>query len=71
MQQSLFYGDGGGYDHPGTYSALDDHEERFNQKIPIRTVIPSNLGFRPLQISDSEKRKASIKLLNDVGRESW
>ena len=37
----------------------------------IRTVIPPNLGFRPLQESDSEKRKANIKLLNDVGREKW
>jgi len=66
-----FYGDAGGYDHPGTYLALDNHEKRFNQTTPIRTVIPPNLGFRPLQESDSEKRKANIKLLNDVGREKW
>ena len=37
----------------------------------IRTAIPPNLGFRLLQGSDSEKRKANIKLLNDVGREKW
>lgn len=66
-----FYGDVGGYDHPGTYSALDNHEKRFNQKTPIRTVIPPNLGFRLAQINDSEKRKANIKLFNDVGREKW
>jgi hypothetical protein len=66
-----FYGDAGGYDHPGTYAALDNHEQRFNQTIPIRTVIPPNLGFRSLQESDSEKRKANIKLLNDIGREKW
>ena len=34
-------------------------------------MIPLNLGFRPLQASDSEKRKANIKLFNDVGREKW
>lgn len=66
-----FYGDSGGYDHPGTYAALDNHEQRFNQTIPILTVIPPNLGFRPEQISDSGKRKGNIKLLNDVGREKW
>lgn len=66
-----FYGDSGGYDHPGTYATLDNNEQRFNQTIPIRTVIPPNLGFRSLQESDSEKRKANIKLLNDVGREKW
>ena len=66
-----FYGDAGGYDHPGTYAALDNHEQRFNKRTLIRTVIPPNLGFRSLQESDSEKRKSNIKLLNDVGRESW
>ncbi len=66
-----FYGDAGGYDHPGTYSALDNHEKRFNQRTPIRTVIPPNLGFRSEQESDSEKRKANIKLLKDVGRSTW
>ena len=66
-----FYGDAGGYDHPGTYSALANHEQRFSQTTPIRTAIPPNLGFRSAQISDSEKRKANIKLLNDVGREKW
>ncbi len=66
-----FYGDAGGYDHPGTYATLDNHELRFNQTMPIRTVIPSNLGFRSLQENDSEKRKGNIKLLNDVGREKW
>ena len=66
-----FYGDAGGYDHPGTYAALDNHEQRFSQTTPIRTVIPPNIGFRSAQISDSEKRKANIKLLNDVGREKW
>ena len=66
-----FYGDAGGYDHPGTYSALDNHEQRFNQTMPIRTVIPPNLGFRSLQENDSDKRKGNIKLLNDVGREKW
>jgi hypothetical protein len=70
-QIDTFYGDSGGYDHPGTYAALDNHEERFNQRTPIRTVIPPNLGFRLLQESDSDKRKANIKLLNDVGREKW
>ncbi len=64
-----FYGDAGGYDHPGTYAALDNHEQRFIQTTPIRTAIPPNLGFRSLQESDSEKRKANIKLLNDVKRE--
>ncbi len=34
-------------------------------------MIPPNLGFRSLQESGSEKRKANIKLLNDVGREKW
>ncbi|MES2608418.1 MAG: transposase [Pseudomonadota bacterium] len=24
-----FYGDSGGYDHPGTYDALDTHETQF------------------------------------------
>jgi hypothetical protein len=66
-----FYGDAGGYDHPGTYAALDEHEKRFSQKTPIRTVIPPNLGFRSAQESDSEKRKSNIKLLNNVGREKW
>ena len=66
-----FYGDAGGYDHPGTYAARDDREQRFNQATPIRTVIPPNLGFRSLQESDSEKRKGNIKLLNDVGRSTW
>ena len=66
-----FYGDSGGYDHPGTYAARDDHEQRFNQATPIRTVILPNLGFRSAQISDSEKRKGNIKLLNDVGRSTW
>ena len=66
-----FYGDAGGYDHPGTYVALDNHEQRFNQMIPVRTLIPPNLGFRSLQENDSEKRKGNIKLLNDVGREKW
>ena len=66
-----FYGDAGGYDHPGTYSALDTHEHRFNQTRSIRTVIPPNLGFRSLQESDSDKRKSNIKLLNNVGRERW
>ena len=39
--------------------------------MPIRTVIPPNLGFRSLQENDSDKRKGNIKLLNDVGREKW
>lgn len=67
----MFYGDAGGYDHPGTYAALNNHEQCFNQTTPIRTAIPPNLGFRSLKESDSEKRKANIKLLNDVGREKW
>ncbi len=50
---------------------LDNHEKRFNQRTPIRTVIPPNLGFRSEQESDSEKRKANIKLLKDVGRSTW
>ena len=66
-----FYGDAGGYDHPGTYAELDNHEQRFNQTMPIRTIIPPNLGFRSAQINDSEKRKDNIKLLNDVGRSTW
>ena len=56
---------------PGTYAALDNHEQRFTQTTPIRTVIPPNLGFRPEQEYDSEKSKSNIKLLNDVGREKW
>ena len=39
--------------------------------MPIRTVIIPNLGFRSAQIKDSQKRKANIKLLKDVGREKW
>ncbi len=66
-----FYGDAGGYDHPGAYAALDNHEQRFNPTKPIRTVIPPNLGFRSEQDNDSEKRKDNIKLLNAVGREKW
>jgi len=70
-QIDSFYGDAGGYDHPGTYAALDNHEKRFSQTTPIRTVIPPNLGFRPEQKCDSEKRKGNIKLFNDVGRSTW
>ena len=66
-----FYGDSGGYDHPGTYEALDEHEKRFSQTTPIRTVIPPNIGFRLLQKRDSEKRKANIELLEEVGRTEW
>ena len=36
-----------------------------------RPVIPPNLGFRPLQESDSDKRKGNIKMLDDVGRQKW
>ena len=66
-----FYGDAGGYDHTQTYDALYMHEKRLNQKTPIRTVIPPNLGFRSAQESDSDKRKANINLLNEVGRQKW
>jgi hypothetical protein len=66
-----FYGDAGGYDHPQTYDALDNHEKRLNQQSPIRTVIPPNLGFQKAQEKDSDKRKANIDLLNEVGRQKW
>jgi len=61
-----FYGDAAGYYHPGTYAALDHHEQRFNQKTPILTVIPPNPGFRSAQINDSEKRNGKIKRLHDL-----
>jgi len=44
-----FHLDASGYDHQGTYAALDNHEQHFNQTTHIRTVIPPNLGFRSAQ----------------------
>jgi len=66
-----FYGDAGGYDHQGTYDALDAHEQRFNQEEPIKTAIPPNLGFRKEQKTDSEKRKKNIRHKEKVGRQKW
>ena len=67
----IFYGDSGGYDHQGTYDALDAHEENSNQKIPIKAVIPPNLGFQAEREGDSVKRKDNIHLMKEVGRQKW
>ena len=66
-----FYGDSGGYDYLGTYDALDTHEHNFNQNIPIKAVIPPNLGFQAEREGDAVKRKRNIHLMKDVGRQKW
>ncbi|MES2608417.1 MAG: hypothetical protein V4544_06790 [Pseudomonadota bacterium] len=42
-----------------------------NQNIPIKAVIPPNLGIQAEREDDSSKRKGNIHLMKDVGRQKW
>jgi hypothetical protein len=60
----------GAYDHPSTYKALISHQNQHGNEIPIKAVVPPNLGFRAEMPDDSKLRLDNIRLM-EQGRKRW
>ena len=53
----------GAYDQPCTYKALIAHQNQHGNEIPIKAVVPPNLGFRAEMPDDSKLRLDNIRLM--------
>jgi hypothetical protein len=53
----------GAYDQPSTYKALIAHQNQHGNEIPIKAVVPPNLGFRAEMPDDSKLRLDNIRLM--------
>jgi len=60
----------GAYDQPSTYKALIAHQNQHGNEIPIKAVVPPNLGFRAEMPDDSKLRLDNIRLM-EQGRKRW
>jgi len=60
----------GAYDQPSTYKALISHQNQHGNEIPIKAVVPPNLGFRAEMPDDSKLRLDNIRLM-EQGRKRW
>lgn len=60
----------GAYDQPSTYKALIAHQNQHGNEIPIKAVVPPNLGFRAEMPDDSKLRLDNICLM-EQGRKRW
>lgn len=60
----------GAYDQPSTYKALIAHQNQHGNEIPIKAVVPPNLGFRAEMPDDSKLRLDNIRLM-EQGQKRW
>ncbi|MDN3030523.1 MAG: IS5 family transposase [Candidatus Tisiphia sp.] len=60
----------GAYDQPSTYKALIAHQNQHGNEIPIKAVVPPNLGLRAEMPDDSKLRLDNIRLM-EQGRKRW
>ena len=60
----------GAYDQPSTYKALIAYQNQHGNEIPIKAVVPPNLGFRAEMPDDSKLRLDNIRLM-EQGRKRW
>lgn len=61
----------GGYDHPATYQALNDHQTRHPHDGSMNAIIPPNIRFQEGKEPDAQQRLKNIGIIEDKGKGAW